>query len=178
MLVVDGTFCTIPIVGILWERSYFSSRNLIAVELLTKYPPLCLNGNIYTNHCLAHTMALLYLVHHTHILRTVLTAHDILSFVPEVLLLGTCLEQFMFFSYLLLIVVLNSLLISDWMELWLGVELEVVLSCHCSLSMLAGGYALIFLLQHTMDRAENLQYILFLCTSIIVYTQMVCVGLV
>ncbi len=45
---------------------------------LTKYPPLCLNGNTYTNHRLIHTMVLMYLVHCTHILGTVLTAHHTL----------------------------------------------------------------------------------------------------
>ncbi len=62
-----------------WRSPYirqsigFTNRIL---QYLTKYPPLCLNGNIYTNHCLAHTMVLTYLVHRTHILSTVLTAHD------------------------------------------------------------------------------------------------------
>ncbi len=35
MLVVDGTFRTIPTIGILRERSFCSRRNLIAVKLLT-----------------------------------------------------------------------------------------------------------------------------------------------
>jgi hypothetical protein len=43
-----------------------------------KYPLLCLNSNVYTNHHLAHTMVLANLVHCTHILSTVLTAHDTL----------------------------------------------------------------------------------------------------
>ncbi len=38
---------------------------------------MCLNGSVYTLYHLAHTMVLLYLVHRTHILSTVLTAHDI-----------------------------------------------------------------------------------------------------
>jgi hypothetical protein len=37
---------------------------------------LCLNGSVYTLYPLAHTMVLKYLLHHTHILSTVLTAHD------------------------------------------------------------------------------------------------------
>ncbi len=41
-----------------------------------KYSSLCLNGSVYILYRLAHTMVLLYLVHHTHILSTVLTAHD------------------------------------------------------------------------------------------------------
>jgi hypothetical protein len=34
VLVVDGTFCTIPIVKILRGGSFFSCQNLIAVKLL------------------------------------------------------------------------------------------------------------------------------------------------
>ncbi len=34
MLVVDGTFCTIPTVGILWGGSFCLRRNIIAVKLL------------------------------------------------------------------------------------------------------------------------------------------------
>jgi hypothetical protein len=37
---------------------------------------LCLNSNLHTNYRLAHTTVLTYLVHHTHILSTVLTAQD------------------------------------------------------------------------------------------------------
>ncbi len=39
MLVVDGTFCTIPTIGILWGGSFFSRRDLIAVKLLTPRQP-------------------------------------------------------------------------------------------------------------------------------------------
>ncbi len=42
-----------------------------------KYSSLCLNGSMYTLHCLAHTMVLMHLVHRTHLLSTVLTAHNI-----------------------------------------------------------------------------------------------------
>ncbi len=42
-----------------------------------KYPLLHLNGNVYTNHHLAHTTVLTYLIHCTHILSTMLTAHNI-----------------------------------------------------------------------------------------------------
>ena len=47
-------------------------------QYLTKYSSLCLNGSMYTLYHLTYTMILMYLVHRTHILSTMLTAHNIL----------------------------------------------------------------------------------------------------
>ncbi len=58
-------------------RPYVGFANRI-FQYLTKYPPLCLNGNPYTNLYLSHTMVLTYLVHCTHILSTLFKAHDTL----------------------------------------------------------------------------------------------------
>ncbi len=41
-------------------------------QYLTKFSSLCLNGSMYTLHCLTHTMVLTYLVHRSHIMSTVL----------------------------------------------------------------------------------------------------------
>jgi hypothetical protein len=39
VLVVDGTFCTIPTIGILRGGSFLFRRNLIAVKLFKEFPP-------------------------------------------------------------------------------------------------------------------------------------------